>query len=169
MRNASKSRNIGAAASKGTVFCFIDDDAELDFEQLKQKILQVHDAGDAECYWSDAPHILIIRSDVFFKVGGYDERHLVRGAEAVEIRERLRNMGVNVNLLDIKLVHLRDTWDKKHYFATAKSLIWTYIEYRTFPLRRVLWRKHPIRLARIWFYALQWVLFARWKKRSILG
>jgi glycosyltransferase involved in cell wall biosynthesis len=169
MRNASRSRNIWAAVSRGSVLCFIDDDAEFDFEQLKQRILHVSDACGVECYWSDAPHILIVRSDVFFRVGGYDERHPIRGAEAVEIRERLRHMGVSVNLLDIRLVHLRDTWDRRHYLAANKSFTWTYIEYGTFPLRRVLLRKHPIKLARIWFWALQWILFTRWKRRSIFG
>lgn len=169
MRNASRSRNIGAAVARGSVLCFIDDDAEFDFEQLKQKILRIRDTGNVECYWSDAPHILIVRSEVFFRAGGYDERHPVRGAEPVEIRERLRYMGMSVIFLDIRLAHLRDTWDKKHYLAANKSLTWTYMEYHTYPLRRVLWRKHPLKLARIWFWALQWILFTKWRRRSIFN
>lgn len=57
-------------------------------------------------------HTLIIKSDTFFKIGGYDERYPPSGAEPVEIRERLKNAGLELRMLNIRLKHLRDTWDK---------------------------------------------------------
>jgi predicted glycosyltransferase involved in capsule biosynthesis len=59
-------------------------------------------------YWSDAPHILIVSGEVYFRAGGYDERHPLRGAEAVEIRERLKSLGYELKMLDISVKHLRD-------------------------------------------------------------
>jgi len=104
---------------------------------------------------------------VYFRAGGYDERHPLRGAEAVEIRERLKSLGYELRMLDISLKHLRDTWDKKHALSANKSLTWTYITYHYLPLRKVLWRKHPVELVRRWLWALEWMLVRRHMKRSI--
>jgi glycosyltransferase involved in cell wall biosynthesis len=166
-RNASRARNIGAAVARGTIFCFIDDDAAFNFSELYDYIKKIMDNPNV-FYWADAPHILIVSSEVFFRAGGYDERHPVRGAEAVEIRERLKGMGYELRMLDISLKHLRDTWDREHALAANKSLTWTYITYHYLPLRKVLWRKHPIELARRWLWALEWVLMRRHMRRSIL-
>jgi glycosyltransferase involved in cell wall biosynthesis len=165
-RNASRARNIGAAVARGSVFCFIDDDAEFNFSELYDRIKKLLDNPNV-FFWSDAPHILIVSSEVFFRAGGYDERHPVRGAEAVEIRERLKSLNYELRMLDIPLKHLRDTWDKEHALAANKSLTWTYISYHSLPLRRVLWRKHPVELARRWLWALEWVLVRRHMRRSI--
>jgi hypothetical protein len=105
---------------------------------------------------------------VYFRAGGYDERHPLRGAEPVEIRERLKSLGYELKMLDISLKHLRDTWDRKHALATNKSLTWTYITYHYLPLRKVLWRKHPVELVRRWVWALEWILIQKRRKRSIL-
>jgi glycosyltransferase involved in cell wall biosynthesis len=167
-RNASRARNIGAAVARGTVFCFIDDDAAFNFSELYDYIKKSMDNPNV-FYWADAPHILIVSNEVFFRAGGYDERHPVRGAEAVEIRERLKSMGYELRMPDISLKHLRDTWDRKHALAANKSLTWTYITYHYLPLRKVLWRKHPIELARRWLWALEWAFIRSFKRRSILS
>ncbi len=165
-RNASRTRNIGAAAARGRVLCFIDDDAAFNFGELYDYVKRSLDNPDV-FFWSDAPHILIVGSEAFFRAGGYDERHPLRGAEAVEIRERLKSVGLEMRVLDISLKHLRDTWDKKHALSTNKSLTWTYITYHYMPLRKVLWRKHPIELARRWIWALEWTFIQRLRRRSI--
>ena len=166
--NASRTRNIGAAVARGDVLCFIDDDAEFSFSDLHNYIKRCLD-GKGIFFWADAPHILILNREDFFRAGGYDERHPRRGAEAVEIRERLKSLGLELRLLEMPLKHLRDTWDRKHFLSTNKSLTWTYITYHTFPLRRVLWRKHPVELARRWVWALEWVLVQRHRRRSIFS
>jgi glycosyltransferase involved in cell wall biosynthesis len=165
-RNASRARNIGAAVARGSVFCFIDDDAAFNFSELYDYIKRPLDNLNV-FYWSDAPHILIVSSEVYFRAGGYDERHPLRGAEAMEIRERLKSLGYELKMLDISLKHLRDTWDRKHALAANKSLTWTYITYHYLPLRKVLWRKLPVELARRWLWALEWMLVRRHMKRSI--
>jgi hypothetical protein len=152
--------------ARGTVFCFIDDDAAFNFSELYDYTQKIMDNPNV-FYWADAPHILIVSSEVFFRTGGYDERHPVRGAEAVEIRERLKSLGYELRMLDIPLKHLRNTWDREHALAANKSLTWTYITYHSLPLRRVLWRKHPVKLARRWLWALEWVLVRRHMRRSI--
>jgi glycosyltransferase involved in cell wall biosynthesis len=148
-RNASRARNIGAAVARGSVFCFIDDDAAFNFSELYDYIKKSLD------------------SPPYFRAGGYDERHPLRGAEAVEIRERLKSLGYELRMLDISLKHLRDTWDRKHALAANKGLTWTYITYHYLPLRKVLWRKHPVELARRWLWALEGMLVRRYMKRSI--
>jgi len=167
-RNASRTRNIGAAVAKGEVLCFIDDDAEFDFNELQTIIHEVTKEVDRVFYWADASHILIIKRDTFFNIGGYDERYPPRGAEAVEIRERLKKTGLELKMLNIHLKHLRDTWDKKHRLITNKCLTWTYIEYGTYPLRRVIFRKNPIEFARRIIWLIEWMLIKRLRKRSIL-
>ena len=165
--NACRTRNVGAAVARGDVLCFIDDDdAAFDFSELYNYIKKYI---RGVFYWADAPHILIVHREDFLRAGGYDERHPRRGAEAVEIRERLKSLGLEFKLLEMPLKHLRDTWDRKHFLSTNKSLTWTYITYHTFPLRRVLWRKHPVELARRWVWALEWVLVQRHRRRSIFS
>jgi len=50
-----------------------------------------------------------------------------------------------------------------------KQLTITYVRYRSFPLRKVLWRKHPVELARRWVWVLEWVLVQRHRRRSIFS
>jgi hypothetical protein len=44
-RNASRARNIGATVARGTIFCFIDDDASLNFHKLLDLL---HRVGERE-------------------------------------------------------------------------------------------------------------------------
>lgn len=49
-RNASRARNIGATVARGTIFCFIDDDAAFNFSELydyikKSWIIQMFSTG----------------------------------------------------------------------------------------------------------------------------
>lgn len=164
---ASRTRNIGAAVAKGKVLCFIDDDVVFNFSELYGYMLRCLNE-ESIFFWADAPHILIVKSDLFFRAGGYDERHPYIGGEAVEIRECLKSLGLELRMLEISLKHLRNTWDKKHALLTNKSLTWTYINYHYLPLRRVLWRKHPVELVRRWVWALEWILIQKRRKRSIL-
>ena len=166
-RNASRTRNIGATIARGEILCFIDDDAEFDFEELRAIIHEALKEINKAFYWADAPHILIVKRNTFFNIGGYDERYPPRGAEAVEIRERLKKTGLELKMLNIYLKHLRDTWDKKHRLTTNKCLTWTYIEYGTYPLRRVVFRKNPIEFARRIIWLIEWLLIKRLRKRSI--
>jgi len=166
-RNASRTRNIGAAVARGEILCFIDDDAKFDFEELRAIIHGALKEINKAFYWADAPHILIVKRNTFFNIGGYDERYPPRGAEAVEIRERLKKTGLELKMLNIYLKHLRDTWDKKHRLTTNKCLTWTYIEYGTYPLRRVVFRKNPIEFARRIIWLIEWLLIKRLRKRSI--
>jgi len=167
--NGSKTRNIGAAVAKGDIFCFIDDDAAFYFDDLFQALVSIKNSTDRVFYWADAPHILIVNRECFFLVGGYDERHPKRGAEAVEIRERLKFFGLSLRILNIELKHLRNTWSRNHYLSTNKSLTWTYLQYKTYPIRSVLWRKNPIELLRRWFWVFEWFLFIRWRRRSFFS
>lgn len=108
-RNASRTRNIGAAVARGEILCFIDDDAGFDFDELLNVINEALKEIDRAFYWADAPHILIVKREIFFKMGGYDERYPPRGAEAVEIRERLKKLGLELRMIKMNLKHLRDT------------------------------------------------------------
>ena len=155
------------SGGEGDVLCFIDDDAEFRFRELYDFIKRGLNKG--VFFWADAPHILIINREGFFRSGGYDERHPLRGAEPVEIRERLKSLGLEFRPIEILLRHLRDTWDKKHSLSTNKSLTWTYMTYHYLPLRKVLWRKNPIELARRWLWALEWILIQRYRRRSIFN
>jgi glycosyltransferase involved in cell wall biosynthesis len=166
-RNASRTRNIGAAVARGEILCFIDDDAGFDSDELLAIIHESSKEIDKAFYWADAPHILIVERDTFFNIGGYDERYPPRGAEPVEIRERLKKAGLELKMLNIQLKHLRDTWDEKHRLVTNKCLTWTYIEYGTYPLRRVIFRKNPIEFIRRIIWLIEWLLIRRFRKRSI--
>lgn len=166
-RNASRTRNIGAAIARGEILCFIDDDAAFNFDELLNTMKEASEKIDKAFYWADAPHILIIKRDIFFTIGGYDERYPPRGAEAVEIRERLKKWGLELKMININLKHLRDTWDEKHKLTTNKCLTWTYIEYGTYPLRKVIFRKNPIEFARRIIWLIEWLTIKRLRRRSI--
>jgi len=78
-RNASRTRNIGAAIAKGEILCFIDDDAAFNFNELINVINEISlGENNKVFYWSALPHILIVKSDIFFRIGGYDERSTPR-------------------------------------------------------------------------------------------
>jgi glycosyltransferase involved in cell wall biosynthesis len=168
-RNASRTRNIGAAIAKGEILCFIDDDAAFNFNELINVINEISlGENNKVFYWSALPHILIVKSDIFFKIGGYDERYPLRGSEDTEIRERLKKAGLELKTLNIELKHLREqAYDKRRQIAVNKALTWTYIEYGTYPLRRVIFRKNPIEFARRIIWLIEWLLIRRFRKRSI--
>lgn len=169
-KNPSKSLNIGASVARGDVFCFIDDDAGFDFNGLVEAITEIKNNSQS-FYWITEPHILIIRREDFFKMGGYDERYGLPGNFDVEIRERLKHAGCLMKPFPydrVKPRHLRPSvWNRKRFYRMQKQLTITYVRYRSFPLRRVLWRKHPIELARRWLWMFEWVVFSRWRRRSI--
>ncbi|MCS7137353.1 MAG: glycosyltransferase family 2 protein [Candidatus Caldarchaeum sp.] len=171
-KSPSRSLNIGAAVARGSVFCFIDDDAGFDFEALVEAIKTVKNE-ERSFYWTTEPHILIVHRAVFFKMGGYDERYGLPGNFDVELRERLKHFGyvmLSFPYETVKPQHLRPSvWNRKRFYRMQKQLTVTYVRYRSFPLRKVLWRKHPVELARRWIWVLEWALITRWRKRSTLS
>jgi len=163
-RNASRTRNIGAAIAKGDILCFIDDDVEFDFDEFLNIIRETEKEIDNAFYCTVNPHILIVKRDIFLKIGGYDERYPIYGAEDVEIRERLKKYGLQFRTVDIKLRHF---WDNKRRLIANKCFTWTYVTYGTYPLRKILFRKNPIEFARRIIWLMEWMLIKRWQKRSI--
>ena len=145
-RNASRTRNMGAAKAKGEVLCFIDDDASLDFERLLRLLEDVRrDKGSF--VWHDPPHLLVVEAGTFFWAGGYDERFRPTMGETVELRLRLRSMGLRELPFapeTIGLRHLKEHPDPR-YILNQKHLTWAYLEYRHRPLWRLVWRKNPTR------------------------
>jgi len=169
-RNASRTRNMGAATAKGEVLCFIDDDASLDFERLLRLLEDVR--RDREFFvWHDPPHLLVVEAGAFFRAGGYDERFRPTMGETVELRLRLRSMGLRELPFApemINLHHLKEHPDPR-YLLNQKHLTWTYLQYRTYPLWRLVWRKNPLEVARRIKWVLEWFLYRRYQKRSILS
>jgi hypothetical protein len=93
-RNASRTRNMGAMRLPAVeVLCFIDDDASLNFHKLLD-LLHMVSERDRGSYGHDPPHLLIVRSDIFISVGGYDERYKPTMGETIELRLRLLRLRV---------------------------------------------------------------------------
>jgi glycosyltransferase involved in cell wall biosynthesis len=169
-KSPSRSCNVGAAVARGDILCFVDDDAGLDFDGLLEAIKDIRD-DRRSFYWATEPHILIIAREVFFSMGGYDERYGLPGNWDVEMRERLKFYGYRMKEFPydkIKPQHLRPgVRNKKRFYRMQKQLTLSYLRYRSFPLRRVMWRKNPLELARRIIWALEWALIQRWRRRSI--
>ncbi|MDW8042253.1 MAG: hypothetical protein RMJ75_05565 [Nitrososphaerota archaeon] len=169
-RNTSKSMNIGAAVARGSVFCFIEDDAGLNFAELIEVVKKVMD-DEKSFYWITEPHILIIRRETFFRMGGYDERYDYPGNFDVELRDRLRYYGYRMLPFpyeNVRPQHLRPSVHNRfRFYRMQKHFTLTYVRYKTFPLRKVLWRKNPIELTRRIIWVLEWLLITRWRRRSI--
>ena len=169
-RNASRTRNMGAATAKGEVLCFIDDDAYFDFEKLFQALQTIRSTRG--CFiWLERPHVLIMRREMFFEAGGYDERFRPQMAEDVELRLRLKRMGYKElpytpEMIDLR--HLKEHPDPR-YLLNQKHLTWAYLQHRTYPLWRLVWRKNPLEVARRIKWVLEWFLYRRYQKRSILS
>jgi hypothetical protein len=161
---------VGAAVARGDILCFVDDDAGLDFDGLLEAIKDIRE-DRRSFYWATEPHILIIAREVFFRLGGYDERYGLPGNWDVEMRERLKFYGYRMKEFPydkIKPKHLRPgVRNKKRFYRMQKQLTLSYLRYRSFPLRRVMWRKNPLELARRIIWALEWALIQRWRRRSI--
>jgi len=169
-KSPSRSCNVGAAVARGDILCFVDDDAGLDFDGLLEAIKDIRE-DRRSFYWATEPHILIIAREVFFSMGGYDERYGLPGNWDVEMRERLKFYGYRMKEFPydkIKPKHLRPgVRNKKRFYRMQKQLTLSYLRYRIFPLRRVMWRKNPLELARRIIWALEWALIQRWRRRSI--
>jgi glycosyltransferase involved in cell wall biosynthesis len=169
-RNASRTRNIGAAAARGRVFCFIDDDASLNFHKLLDMLRRVSERENG-FVWHDPPHLLIVRSDIFISVGGYDERYKPTMGETIELRLRLLRLGctqIPFSPNDIQLIHLKEHPNPR-YLLNQKHLTWAYLEHRYLPLRKLIWRKNPLEVARRVKWVLEWLLYRRYQRRSILS
>jgi hypothetical protein len=169
-KSPSRSCNVGAAVARGDILCFVEDDAGLDFDGLLEAIKDIRE-DRRSFYWATEPHILIIVREVFFSMGGYDERYGIPGNWDVEMRERLKFYGYRMKEFPydkIKPKHLRPSvWNKKRFYRMQKQLTLSYLRYRSFPLRQVLWRKNPLELARRIIWVLEWVLIQHWRRRSI--
>jgi len=171
-KSPSRSCNVGAAVARGEILCFVEDDAGLDFEGLLEAAREIREDRKS-FYWATEPHILIIDRETFFRMGGYDERYGLPGNWDVELRERLKFYGFRMRPFPYERVkprHLRPSiWNKSRFYRMQKQLTITYVRYRSFPLNRVLWRKHPLELARRIIWVLEWFLIHRWRRRSIFA
>ncbi len=169
-KNASKTRNMGAAKASGQVLCFIDDDSSLNYERLLQLLELVRKDRDI-FVWHDPPHLLMIKSGLFFKVGGYDERFRPTMAETVELRLKLMSVGLKELTFKPEMVDLRHL--KEHpdprYLLNQKHLTWAYLEYGYIPLVRLVLRKNPIEVLRRVKWVLEWLLWRRYQKRSMFS
>jgi glycosyltransferase involved in cell wall biosynthesis len=169
-RNASRTRNMGAMKARGEVLCFIDDDASLDFGRLLP-ILRGVQSDDRLYVYHDQPHLLVINARLFREVGGYDERYKPQMGEDVELKLRLRHKGLKKFQFapeTISLRHLREHPNPR-YLLNQKHLRWAYLEHRYLPLRKLIWRKNPLEVARRVKWVLEWLLFRRYQRRSILS
>lgn len=168
-RNASLSRNIGAAVSNGDVLFFVDDDSGIDWEKTYDFLRDFHMEGPGRFVWHDPPHVLLIFSSDFIRCGGYDERFKPTMAETVELKLRLTRMGLKCMKLSpavIDLIHLREHPNPR-YLLNQKHLAWAYIEHRYSPLHKLILRKNPVEMLRRIKWILEWTLYRRWLKRRI--
>lgn len=106
-----------------------------------------------------------IRRDVFWAVGGFDERYRYPSIEDIELGYRLKRAGYQIQLNKVVQVkHL------KHW--KVGSLLRAEIFYRAIPWTELLWRdqqfnndlnlKHSSRLSLVCTYALLFCLIAGW-------
>jgi glycosyltransferase involved in cell wall biosynthesis len=169
-RNASRSRNIGAAVARGEVLCFIDDDARLNWRALYTFLVEFKKSR-GRAIWHAQPHILVINAVTFFASGGYDERLKPNMGEDIELKIRLKKMGLNIDELDcqaLELQHLNINPNPR-YLLNQKHLTWAYLEHRELPIHRLILRKNPLELARRLKWILEWLLYRRWLTRSIFN
>jgi len=163
-RNASRARNIGAAASRGQVLCFIDDDVGLNPAELVQLLKEFQNTFKS-FVWHDPPHILIVKKQDFLNAGGYDERLKPTMGETVELKLKLLSKGYQLISNRLKINHLNEP--KPRYMLNQKHLTWAYLENRYLPLHKLIIRKNPIEVTRRIKWILEWVLIRKWNKRSI--
>lgn len=145
----SRSRNIGARASKGQIIYHLDSDMELSPELINEAVIKlgdqsiaaliVHEKDIAEnfwarckaierrCYWGNdkIESARVVRRTVFEKIGGYDEK--ISSGEDFDIHRRYKRLG-GVGFCEKKVQHrlgspsfTRLVWKKYQYGKTAKE------------------------------------------------
>jgi len=91
--------------------------------------------------------------------------------ETIELRLRLLRLGctqIPFSPNDIQLIHLKERSNPR-YLLNQKHLTWAYLEHRYLPLRKLIWRKNPLEVARRVKWVLEWLLYRRYQRRSILS
>jgi GT2 family glycosyltransferase len=170
--NANTARNVGIAAARGIAICVMDDDINLDCKRLLELLSVVRDDKNV-FFISLDPHFIVINREILLKVGGYDERFKPCMGDDVELMLRLERMGLKkvfIQRQDLKVEHLQHPRDRsRRYQLNQKHLTWAYLEHRYLPLRKLIWRKNPLEVARRVKWVLEWLLFRRYKRRSILS
>jgi GT2 family glycosyltransferase len=170
--NANTARNVGIAAARGIAICVMDDDINLDCQRLLELLSVVRDDKNV-FFISLDPHFIVINREILLKVGGYDERFKPCMGDDVELMLRLERMGLKkvfIQRQDLKVEHLQHPRDRsRRYQLNQKHLTWAYLEHRYLPLRKLIWRKNPLEVARRVKWVLEWLLFRRYKRRSILS
>jgi GT2 family glycosyltransferase len=170
--NANTARNVGIAAARGIAICVMDDDINLDCKRLLELLSVVRDDKNV-FFISLDPHFIVINREMLLKVGGYDERFKPCMGDDVELMLRLERMGLKkifIQRQDLKVEHLQHPRDRsRRYQLNQKHLTWAYLEHRYLPLRKLIWRKNPLEVARRVKWVLEWLLFRRYQRRSILS
>jgi len=169
-RNASRTRNMGAMKACGDVLCFIDDDdAAFDFYKFVDVIKRFF--NESVVLWNEVPHILVVSRNNFFSAGGYDERFRPIMAETIELRMRFKRMGLRIHDIVPEMIDLRHLREHPNprYLLNQKHLTWAYLEHRYLPLWRLIWRKNPLEVARRVKWVLEWLLYRRYQRRSLLS
>jgi GT2 family glycosyltransferase len=150
----------------------MDDDINLDCKRLLELLSVVRDDKNV-FFISLDPHFIVINREILLKVGGYDERFKPCMGDDVELMLRLERMGLKkvfIQRQDLKVEHLQHPRDRsRRYQLNQKHLTWAYLEHRYLPLRKLIWRKNPLEVARRVKWVLEWLLFRRYKRRSILS
>jgi glycosyltransferase involved in cell wall biosynthesis len=168
-RNASRTHNMGAMKACGDVLCFIDDDAAFDFYKFVDVIKRFF--NESVVLWNEVPHILVVSRNNFFSAGGYDERFRPIMAETIELRMRFKRMGLRIHDIVPEMIDLRHLREHPNprYLLNQKHLTWAYLEHRYLPLWRLIWRKNPLEVARRVKWVLEWLLYRRYQRRSLLS
>jgi GT2 family glycosyltransferase len=110
---------------------------------------------------------------MLLKVEGYDERFKPCMGDDVELMLRLERMGLKkvfIQPQELEVEHLQHPRDRsRRYLLNQKHLTWAYLEHRYLPLWRLVWRKNPLEVARRVKWVLEWLLYRRYQRKSILS
>jgi len=170
--NANTARNVGIAASRGIATCVMDDDINLDCERLLELLKVVIDDKNV-FFISLDPHFIVINREMLLKVEGYDERFKPCMGDDVELMLRLERMDLKkvfIQPQELKVEHLQHPRDRsRRYLLNQKHLTWAYLEHRYLPLWRLVWRKNPLEVARRIKWVVEWLLYRRYRRRSLLS
>nr|BAJ49194.1 hypothetical protein HGMM_F51A06C37 [Candidatus Caldarchaeum subterraneum] len=172
-RNPSRTRNVGALRAKGRVLCFMDDDVKLNVNKLTEYMKKVK--NDQHIFIAyEPPHILIVDKNQFLKAGGYDERFAPRFFEDIEIRYALKRLGLKelrINPIMIELSELRPTTSAGRglrYVQLQRRSIWFHTEYKMLNIKSMVLRRHPVLLFLNLLWYVEWKIFKKNLKRSII-